>query len=123
MGPYLRRSSELASIGLFPAASSFQRCFYVRQLGWDREPPTLTGREDEVRLTAGTGELACRYGRYSYRKIAEFLRTITGRSMTNSLSAPDRPLSIGLQKSASLSAPKIDPSVARFVSEGRRSPT
>src|SRR3977135_2615853 len=32
------------------------------------------GREDEERLTADIIELACRYGRYGYRKIAALLR-------------------------------------------------
>ena len=32
------------------------------------------GREDEERLTADIVELAGRYGRYGYRKIAELLR-------------------------------------------------
>ena len=37
-----------------------------------------TGREDEERLTADIIELARRYGRYGYRKIAEMLRTRAG---------------------------------------------
>jgi putative transposase len=32
------------------------------------------GREDEERLTADIIDLACQYGRYGYRRIAEFLR-------------------------------------------------
>jgi hypothetical protein len=37
-----------------------------------------TGREDEERLTADIVELARRYGRYGYRKIAELLRSTAG---------------------------------------------
>jgi len=37
-----------------------------------------TGRDDEERLTADVVELAKRYGRYGYRKIAELLRTQAG---------------------------------------------
>lgn len=36
------------------------------------------GREDEERLTADIVELARRYGRYGYRKIAELLRSTAG---------------------------------------------
>jgi transposase InsO family protein len=36
------------------------------------------GREDEERLTADIVELARQYGRYGYRKIAEFLRSTAG---------------------------------------------
>jgi transposase InsO family protein len=36
------------------------------------------GRDDEERLTADIVELARRYGRYSYRKIAELLRSTAG---------------------------------------------
>jgi HTH-like domain len=36
------------------------------------------GREDEERLTADFVELARRYGRYGYRKIAELLRSTAG---------------------------------------------
>src|SRR5918997_5992484 len=37
------------------------------------------GREDEERLTADIVELARRYGRYGYRKIAALLRSTAGR--------------------------------------------
>jgi putative transposase len=37
-----------------------------------------TGRDDEERLTADIVELARKYGRYGYRKIAELLRTTAG---------------------------------------------
>jgi putative transposase len=37
-----------------------------------------TGREDEERLTADIVELARRYGRYGYRKVAELLRSTAG---------------------------------------------
>jgi putative transposase len=37
-----------------------------------------TGRDDEERLTADIVELARRYGRYGYRKIAELLRSTAG---------------------------------------------
>ena len=36
------------------------------------------GRDDEERLTADIVELARRYGRYGYRKIAELLRSSAG---------------------------------------------
>ena len=36
------------------------------------------GRDDEERLTADIIELARRYGRYGYRKIAELLRSSAG---------------------------------------------
>jgi putative transposase len=36
------------------------------------------GRENEERLTADIVELARRYGRYGYRKVAELLRSTTG---------------------------------------------
>ena len=36
------------------------------------------GRDDEERLTADIVELARRYGRYGYRKIAELLRSTAG---------------------------------------------
>jgi putative transposase len=36
------------------------------------------GREDEERLTADIIELARRYGRYGYRKVAELLRSTAG---------------------------------------------
>ena len=36
------------------------------------------GRDDEERLTADIIELARRYGRYGYRKIAELLRSTAG---------------------------------------------
>jgi putative transposase len=36
------------------------------------------GRDDEERLTADIAELARRYGRYGYRKIAELLRSTAG---------------------------------------------
>ena len=39
---------------------------------------TPTGRDDEERLTADIVELARRYGRYGYRKIAELLRRQAG---------------------------------------------
>src|ERR671920_2261889 len=37
------------------------------------------GRDDEERLTADIVELARRYGRYGYRKVAELLRSTAGR--------------------------------------------
>jgi transposase InsO family protein len=36
------------------------------------------GRDDEARLTADLIDLACQYGRYGYRKIAELLRSQAG---------------------------------------------
>jgi transposase InsO family protein len=36
------------------------------------------GRDDEARLTADLIDLACQYGRYDYRKIAELLRSQAG---------------------------------------------
>jgi hypothetical protein len=36
------------------------------------------GRDDEERLTADIVELARRYGRYGYRKVAELLRSTAG---------------------------------------------
>ena len=49
-------------------------------LGQHRSPQRRipTGREDEERLTADIVELARRYGRYGYRKIAELLRSTAG---------------------------------------------
>ena len=41
-----------------------------------RKPPR--GRDDEERLTADIVELARRYGRYGYRKVAELLRSTAG---------------------------------------------
>ena len=42
------------------------------------------GREDEERLTADIVEFARQYGRYGYRKIAEFLRRDGWRWSTTS---------------------------------------
>src|ERR687891_1118245 len=51
-----------------------------RALGQHRSTQRKTprGRDDEVRLTADIVELARRYGRYGYRKVAELLRSTAG---------------------------------------------
>jgi putative transposase len=51
-----------------------------RALGQHRSTPRKLprGRDDEERLTAEIIELARRYGRYGYRKIAELLRSTAG---------------------------------------------
>jgi putative transposase len=45
------------------------------------------GREDEERLTADIVELARRYGRYGYRKVAELLRSTAGWVVNDGSSA------------------------------------
>jgi hypothetical protein len=47
-----------------------------RHRSTQRQPPR--GRDDEEQLTADIVELARRYGRYGYRKVAELLRSTAG---------------------------------------------
>ncbi len=51
--------------------------FACRVLGQHRSTPPTTP-DDEERLTADIVELARRYGRYGYRKVAELLRSTAG---------------------------------------------
>ncbi len=58
-----------------------------RALGQHRSTQRRTprGREDEERLTADIVELARRYGRYGYRKVAELPRSTAGRVVNDKL--------------------------------------